>query len=243
MLAKLLILIGLILASGQSDGQRELENTLDNASASALSADLSAGLAAPTNASLGYIWSVTGIEPGPVIMALRQEGSDLFGEAKYEPDSGQAWNAAVVGAAEGDRVDLTITALQDVALVSSRLNGTFDSADQSIKGDFFLVSDGKITKRGSFQAIWVNPDTSSFSPAKIVPPGPPAAASSTSSKPGNLSTSQTPSQNLPTGSLAQAEPAAQASRYHDVHQDADRILTGVGDISQIPIGMGGSGLA
>jgi len=35
----------------------------------------------------------------------------------------------------------------------------------------------------------------------------------------------------------------QKTRYHDVRQDADRILTGVGDISQIPIGMGGSGLS
>jgi hypothetical protein len=34
----------------------------------------------------------------------------------------------------------------------------------------------------------------------------------------------------------------QKSRFHDVREDADRILTGVGDISQIPIGMGGSGL-
>ena len=36
------------------------------------------------------------------------------------------------------------------------------------------------------------------------------------------------------------EPAK--SRFHDVREDRDRILTGVGDISQIPIGMGGSGL-
>jgi len=33
--------------------------------------------------------------------------------------------------------------------------------------------------------------------------------------------------------------SSQKSRYHDVREDANRILTGVGDISQIPIGMSG----
>ncbi len=33
--------------------------------------------------------------------------------------------------------------------------------------------------------------------------------------------------------------SSQKSMYHDVREDADRILTGVGDISQIPIGMSG----
>jgi hypothetical protein len=236
MQVKMLIVIALTLAAGQSFGQMAKEFSLDNASATGLGADLSAGFAAPTNASLGSIWSVTGIEPGPVIMALHQEGVDLFGAAKYEPDSGLAWNAVVVGKAKGDRVDLTITALQGEALVSSRLNGTFDSTDQSIKGDFFLVSDGRITKRGEFKAIWVNPDTSSYAPAKVVLPGPAAAASS---EPGNLSTSQTQKTEI----QAYQPPVSKASRFHDVHQDADRILTGVGDISQIPIGMGGGGLA
>ena len=47
--------------------------------------------------SLSYIWSVSGIESGQVIMVLNQDGSDLYGQAKYEPDRGQAWNAVVIG--------------------------------------------------------------------------------------------------------------------------------------------------
>ena len=47
--------------------------------------------------NLSYIWSITGIEPGQVIMVLKQEGEDLYGQAKYEPDSGQSWNGVVVG--------------------------------------------------------------------------------------------------------------------------------------------------
>ena len=47
--------------------------------------------------NLSYIWSVTGIEAGQVIMVLKQEGENLYGQAKYEPDSGQSWNGVVIG--------------------------------------------------------------------------------------------------------------------------------------------------
>jgi hypothetical protein len=72
--------------------------------------------------------------------------------------------------------------------------------------------------------MWINPDISSFTPAKVE--------------------EATPASTVNGESTAQAarQASSQTSRFHDVHQDADRILTGVGDISQIPIGMGGSGL-
>jgi len=68
--------------------------------------------------ALNYIWSVSGLEPGQVIMALNQDGKDLYGAAKYEPDSGQAWNAVVVGSIIGDNIVLALTALKSDAQVS-----------------------------------------------------------------------------------------------------------------------------
>ncbi|NMC10498.1 MAG: hypothetical protein GYA39_05930 [Methanothrix sp.] len=174
--------------------------------------------------SLNYIWSVSGLEPGQVIMALNQNGKDLYGAAKYEPDSGQAWNAVVVGSIFGDSVVLTLTSLKDDEQVSSMMTGTFDSVNQTLKGSFFQTSCGNISSKGTFSAIWINPETSSFTPAKVE--GETRAATANGE-----STAQ-----------AASQASSQTSRFHDVHQDADRILTGVGDISQIPIGMGGSGL-
>ncbi|MCX6677924.1 MAG: hypothetical protein NTU95_08285 [Methanothrix sp.] len=121
-------------------------------------------------------------------MVLNQDGSDLYGRAKYEPDSGQAWNAIVIGSVEGGRVTMVLTALKDTGQFSSRLRGTYDAAGGSIKGDLLQVSNGNISLRSDFQAMWINPDISSYTAASVA-------------------------------------------------------LPWVGDISQIPIGMGGSGLS
>ncbi|HQQ36986.1 MAG TPA: hypothetical protein PK602_02685, partial [Methanothrix sp.] len=186
-----------------------------------------------------YIWSVTGIEEGgQVIMLLRQEGEDLYGRAKFEPDSGQAWNGLVVGMIEDENVSLALTAQKGDALCGCRLRGEYDPASESISGDLLQVCDGNITRRGQFNAIWINPDLTSYSPA-VVELSRPAEPSSGQ----NADASKT-GQNAPLteASAASPSPDSEKSRFHDVRQDADRILTGVGDISQIPIGMGGSGL-
>lgn len=60
---------------------------------------------------LSYIWSVMGIEPGPVIMVLKQEGESLYGQAKYEPDSGKSWDGVVIGSVKGNSEDLVLTSL------------------------------------------------------------------------------------------------------------------------------------
>src|SRR5690606_18113673 len=75
--------------------------------------------------NLNYIWSFSGIEAGPITMVIEQNGSDLFGRAKYEPDSGIAWNADVMGSVVGDKVDLTMSAMKDAALTITRLSGIF----------------------------------------------------------------------------------------------------------------------
>lgn len=179
--------------------------------------------------SLSYIWSVSGIESGQVIMVLNQDGSDLYGQAKYEPDRGQAWNAVVIGSVEEGRIYLVLTALKDTVQFSSRLKGTYDAASGSIKGDILQVSNGNISLRSDFEAMWINPDISSYTSAREEPR---AKASAIGEKDANAT--------LQAGKESLLLPASsQKSRYHDVREDADRILTGVGDISQIPIGMSG----
>lgn len=186
----------------------------------------------PNNGSatenLRYIWSVTGIEKDLITMALNQEGADLFGQAKYEPGDGEPWNGDVAGLINGDQVNLVITALEGNKQVSTMLDGIF--ADDAISGRFFQTSAGEITDRGEFSAIWMNPDLSGYIPAKVgeLKQAIPAAIPGSDADIAPSDTNQI---------------APQRSRYHDVHEDADRILTGVGDISQIPIGMGGSGLS
>ncbi len=220
------LLLVILFWAGNCQGQMENESNNDVALNS-------------ESTDLNYIWSVTGIEEnGQVIMLLRQEGGDLYGRAKFEPDSGQAWNGLVVGMIEDENVSLALTAQKEDAMCSYRLIGGYDPASESISGDLLQVCDGNITRRGKFQAIWINPDLTSYSPAVVElfrPAEPSSGQNADASKTGQNAT-------LTEASAASPTPAAEKSRFHDVRQDADRILTGVGDISQIPIGMGGSGL-
>jgi hypothetical protein len=182
---------------------------------------------ASSEPNLSFIWSVTGIEKDPVIMVLNQEGIDLYGQAKYEPDSGQAWNGIVVGSVQDNRIDLVMTFRKNAVQFSSRLKGTYYVAGGLIKGSILQVSNGKVSLRSDFEAMPINPDISSYTPAREVAP---SVASASSAKT-NATMPKVKESPLPASS--------QKSRYHDVREDADRILTGVGDISQIPIGMSG----
>lgn len=198
-----IILLILFFTAGLSSGQ-DIYNSQNNI----------------TVPNLMYIWSITGIENDPVIMALNQEGNDLFGHAKYEPEGGEPWNGVVAGLVSGDQVHLVITALKGTDQVSTLLEGVF--AADSISGRFFQTGGDNISSRGEFNAMWINPDLSSYTPAKV-----------------KELTPEIPISNINVTS----DVIQQKTKYHDVRQDADRILTGVGDISQIPIGMGGSGLS
>jgi hypothetical protein len=73
--------------------------------------------------SLNYIWSVTGLEPGQVIMVTNQENKDLHGAAKYEPDGGPSWNADVVGTISGDDVEMVLTAIKGNELSPFKMTG------------------------------------------------------------------------------------------------------------------------
>jgi cell division septation protein DedD len=188
--------------------------------------------AAATN-GLKFIWSVRGIEADQIIMVLDQDGTDLFGQAKYEPQSGNPWNGEVTGSVSGDKVDLTVTAQKDNELVSSKLSGTFDELNGTINGNFTQVNQGKIMNKGSFTAIQISPDTSSYTPATIEQPKAatapaPAVAETTTPE----ATTTTPDQ--------AASTTPPKSRFVDVHQYADKQGMG-GDLSGVPPGMGGSG--
>jgi len=219
-------LILFVFASNPSLSEDSLVPQTNHNASSEVDSSLKAPEADPTNATtiaprLEYIWSFEGIEKDRITVALHQEGNDLFGQAKYEPESGDAWNGEVVGLISENEVFLAITALIGDRQSSILLDGIF--ANESMKGRFFREKEGQISDRGTFQAVWINPDISSYEPAKIkVTPG--------------------YATNISAPAITD-QASMQKTRYHDIHQDADRILTGVGDISQIPIGMGGSGLS
>lgn len=183
-----------------------------------------ANINATASNNLKYIWTISGIEDDQVIMALDQEGNYLFGRAKYELDNGESWNGNVAGILSGNDVYLVITAPEGDKQVSICLDGIF--ADEAISGKFFKTSEGKMSGRGLFNAMWINPDLSSYAPVEIKE---------------NRAEMQAQAANA-TSSVNANQAPQQKTIYHDVLQDADRILTGVGDISQVPIGMGGSGL-
>jgi len=175
-----------------------------------------------TAANLKYIWSISGIEKDQITMALNQEGNDLFGKAKYEPENSQPWNGVVAGSVSENRVHLAIAAIKGKKKISIVLDGVL--ADGAISGEFFQVSEGRISSSGEFNALWINPDLSSYVPAKV-----------------NELEMRVPATNVSSPSAVNQtdlEASQPKSRFHDIHLDADRIQTGVGDISQIPIGMG-----
>ena len=190
-------------------------NETGNASAAAVNA--TPALLGP---NLNYIWSFSGIEASPITMVLEQNGSDLLGRAKYEPEGGKAWNADVIGSVAGDKVDLTMSALKDNVLTITRLAGTF--ANEAISGNFTQVSEGKILSNGTFNAMWINPDTSSYTPATVEAP---VAAVAPAAVVANATT---------TDDNAEEE---EKSRFVDVRSYADKIGPG-GDLSGIPPGMG-----
>ena len=176
--------------------------------------------------NLNYIWSFSGIESGSITMALNQDGSELYGQAKYEPEGGKAWNADVMGSVTENEVVLTMTAQKDEALITTKMTGTY--ANDTINGNFTQISGGKKVGSGTFSAMWINPDTSSYTPAIIEEPKveTPAPAVVDSTDASNASEEQT---------------AKPASRFVDVRQYKDKIGPG-GDLSGVPPGMGGSGL-
>ncbi|MHB8119209.1 MAG: hypothetical protein ACYDHX_10850 [Methanothrix sp.] len=216
-----LLLVSLFtgLSLGQTDNNKSITETISTNESIPVN-ETTAATQSGTGPNLNYIWSFTGIEIGPITMALNQEGSELYGQAKYEPEGGKAWNADVVGSVTENEVELTLTAQKDEEFVTTKMTGTY--ANDTINGNFTQISGGKKIGNGTFSAMWISPDTSSYAPAIIEEPKieTPAPAVVDSTAASNASEEQT---------------AKPASRFVDIHQYADKIQTGVGDISGIPI--------
>jgi len=99
-------------------------------------------------------------------MALNQQGNDLIGQAKYEPQNGEPWNGEVTGYVSGNQVHLAITtALEGNKQASSSLDGAV--MDYTINGKYFISSKGKMIYRGDFSAALVNPKISDYTPAAV----------------------------------------------------------------------------
>jgi len=211
----LLVFLSVSLSLGQPDNS-------SNATGAVAANETSVPLQTAVN--LNYIWSFSGIESGPITVVINQEGSDLLGQAKYEPDSRSVWNADVVGSVSGNEVELSMTAQKDGEMITTKMDGVY--ANDTINGNFTQISGGKKVGGGVFSAMWINPDTSSYTQAVIEQPKtettPDAAVN-------NTATADTSSTKTTT------------SRFIDVHQYQDKIGPG-GDLSGIPPGMGGAGL-
>ena len=110
-------------------------------------------------------------------------------------------------------------------MTTTRMSGTY--ANEGISGNYTRVSGGKMIGKGAFSAMWINPDTSSYTPATIEKPKveAPAPAETT---------------NASTSDATTPEPTKK-KYYTDVHEYVDKIGPG-GDMSGVPPGMGGSGL-
>jgi hypothetical protein len=192
--------------------------------------------AASEIANMKGIWSITGIDPEQITMAIQQDGGDLFGQAKYEPDGGVAWNGVAIGSVSGDNVNLVVTALNGNDQVSTWMNGTYDN--DAFSGKFFEVSKGNISLRGDFSATLVNPEISEYVPASVTAPAVTQPKTTTQGTPNESVTSaQTPVaavNNTPT-----QKPATVGGRQKPVNVEeyADKIGPG-GDLSGVPPGMG-----
>jgi hypothetical protein len=193
--------------------------------------------AASEIAKMKGIWSITGIKPEQITMALQEDGRDLFGQAKYEPQAGAAWNAVVIGSVSGDTVALVVTSLEGEKQVSAWLNGTF--ANDAFSGKFFEVSKGNISNRGEFSATLVNPEVTDYSPASATLPTVNQSKTQETAQKAVTSTPGTQASLATVNQTATQKPVTVGGRLKpvDIHEYKDKIGMG-GDLSGVPPGMG-----
>jgi hypothetical protein len=224
-----------IAAASIGNNSIDVNITADNASASAQATNASeTDKAASEIAKMKGIWSISGIEKEQIIMAMKQDGQDLYGAAKYEPEGAQAWNAVAIGSVSGDNVSLVITALKGNDQVSTWLSG---NVNETFSGKFFEVSGGNISLRGEFSATLVNPEITEYAPAKVAVPTSAQPAAQQESQPAVSSTTTSAAAANQT-STSQPVTAGGRKKPVDVHEYALKMGPG-GDLSGVPPGMGG----
>ncbi|HOK58779.1 MAG TPA: hypothetical protein PK659_06995 [Methanothrix sp.] len=169
----LLLIIGAGVCEDQAAVAENATASMDNVTEGMNVTSNMTAEAAPL--SLQYIWSL-GLSSGEQItMALNQSGSELFGSAKYE--GAEPWNGVVVGTVNNNSVNLVLTALKGKSLVPIVLKGS--CSEDTITGAYSVYSPTGVVDSGKFTAMWINPDTSVYTPAVITEAAPPAPAAQT----------------------------------------------------------------
>jgi len=236
------------IAISEAATSKSAKNESAGGEAAAETSSENAGLA-----KLQYIWSITGIEDDQITMVLNQNGTELYGQAKYEPEDSNPWNAIVSGSVNGNNVSLVMTT-EGKKVVSTKMDGTF--AEEVINGKFFQTQGGRITKRGDFSAQWINPTISDYTPAEVKDESAIPGSKSTTSgfKAGEASEetsiiqgssdessdqTSSSSQDSNSESSTSSSSSSKKTKYVDVHEWKDKIGPG-GDLSMVPPGMGGA---
>jgi hypothetical protein len=193
--------------------------------------------AASEIAKMKGIWSIVGIKQEQITMALQEDGRDLFGQAKYEPQEGAAWNAVVIGSVSGDTVTLVVTSLEGNEQVSTLLNGTF--TNDAFSGKFFEVSKGIISSRGEFSATLVNPEITDYAPATVTAPAMNQPKTQGIAQTAVSNTSTTPASAATVNQTATQQPVTVGGRQKPVNVEEYKDKIGMGgDLSGVPPGMG-----
>lgn len=112
--------------------------------------------------NLKGIWRVN-LGESSVTMAIYQSEDALFGAAKSEGST--PWNALVMGSISGDKVSLTMTSIQDTAIVSTKLEGTV--SNNMVNGGFVQASSLGEIDENTFNGFQINPDPSAYTPAEV----------------------------------------------------------------------------
>lgn len=221
------LLFVLIIGAGMCEDQAEvaknatvsMDNVTENVTSNATAEEI-----APL--SLQYIWSLSMSSGEQITMALNQSGSELFGSAKYE--GAEPWNGVVVGTVNGTSVNLVMTALKGRSLVPIVLKGSY--SEDTITGTYNVCSPRGVVDSGKFTAMWINPDTSVYTPAVIpeaAPPAPPAQTNVTETEQPTTATTK-PTQ-------------LSTKKYFDVSEKKEEIFSS--PVSIIPPAMGMSALS
>ncbi len=217
------VLFALIIGAGMCEDQAvEAGNatmSMDNVTLDANATSNVTAEAAPL--SLQYIWSLSLSSGEQITMALNQSGSELFGSAKYE--GAEPWNGVVVGTVNGSSVDLVMTALKGRTLVPIVLKGSY--SEDTITGTYSVYSPTGPVDNGKFTAMWINPDTSVYTPAVIAEAAPPAPAAQTNVTETEQTTATKPTQ-------------LSTRKFFDVTEKKEEIFSSPASIIPPGIGMG-----
>ncbi|MCQ8903935.1 MAG: hypothetical protein NQU42_07585 [Methanothrix sp.] len=214
------LIIGAGMCEDQAEGVENATVAMDNVTMDMnATSNVTAEEAAPL--SLQYIWSLSLSSGEQITMALNQSGAELFGSAKYE--GAEPWNGVVVGSVNGSSVDLVLTALKGRSLVPIVMKGIY--SEDTITGTYSVYSPRGVVSSGKFTAMWINPDTSVYTPAVIPEAAPPAPAAQTNVTETEQTTTTQPTQ-------------LSTRKFFDVTEKKEEIFSSPASIIPPGIGMG-----